>query len=410
MLGVKAVTNLVKATCPWLSTPLRYNGNNGLMQDQRRGIRIEIPRYSKDSTFKYENLTIEAATNLKNRDIAPENLGFGNYFTDHMLLVDFKDGQGWSNPVIQPYGNFAMDPAAMVFHYGLEVFEGLKAYKGTDGKVRLFRPDLNMERMNRSAARLALPTFDCHEFRQCIEELVRLDAGWIPSGRGNSLYIRPTMIATQACVGVRPPTEARLYCILSPVGGFFKSTKVRLLAESNYIRAWPGGTGDAKCGNYAVAILPQKLALAQGYDQVLWLFGQEHQITEVGTMNFFGLIVNEQGQKELVTAPLDGTILEGVTRASVLDLANKEEDIEVAERKWTMEELEQALSENRVLELFGAGTAATVSPVTEISYEGRTLTIPTQESDSFSKKVKKSIFDIQYGEIEYHAWAPVILD
>eukprot|EP00039_Didymoeca_costata_P006536 m.91196 g.91196 ORF g.91196 m.91196 type:complete len:437 (-) comp13291_c0_seq3:235-1545(-) len=423
---VRPATHVVKATSPSLrgvsynTLNKKFSNSNNpynnlirpLINEQIRGFRLEIRRLDKDCNFKYDNLTIKTSTNLKNSDIDPEKLGFGNHFTDHMLLVDYKEGQGWSKPIIEPYGNFSMDPASMVLHYGLEIFEGLKAYKGVDGKVRLFRPELNMARMNKSAARLALPTFDSHEFRQCIEELVRLDAGWIPSGRGFSLYIRPTMIATHACLGVRPPLEARLYCILSPVGGFYKTSEVRLLAESNYARAWPGGAGEAKCGgNYAPTILPQKQAAEKKYDQVLWLFGDEHEITEVGTMNFFGLIINEQGQKELITAPLDGTILEGVTRRSVLDLANLEDGMKVSERKWTMEELEKALAENRVVELFGSGTAATVSPVTEISYKGRTLKIPTQDpTESFSHKVMNTIFDIQYGEIENHPWAPVILD
>jgi branched-chain amino acid aminotransferase len=264
---------------------------------------------------------------------------------DHMLAVEWDQDHGWRAPQITPYQNLSLDPASSVFHYAFECFEGMKAYKDKQGNVRLFRPDRNMARLNKSAARIALPTFEPTALIELISKLVHLDARFIPDHRGYSLYLRPTLIGTQKTLGVGPPGSALLYVIASPVGPYYPTgfKAVSLEATDYAVRAWPGGVGDKKLGaNYAPCIVPQQQAASRGFQQNLWLFGEEEYVTEVGTMNMFVAIADKQtGQKELVTAPLDGTILEGVTRDSVLHLARERlvpEGWKVSERKYTMKE------------------------------------------------------------------------
>jgi len=262
-----------------------------------------------------------------------KELVFGKTFTDHMLTVQHDISQGWSDPQIQPYGKISLDPSATVFHYGVECFEGMKAYKDKQGKIRLFRPDMNMKRLQRSCSRFALPSFDERELLECIKALMKLDARWIPAERGYSLYIRPTVIATQESLGVGQSSKSLLFVICSPVGPYYKTgfAAVSLLADPTNIRAWPGGCGDYKVGgNYAPGILPQIKAANEGFQQNLWLFPQitkqgkvEHMLTEVGTMNLFIFWKNKEGRTELVTPPLDGTILPGVTRDCILQLTRK---------------------------------------------------------------------------------------
>ena len=235
--------------------------------------------------------------------IPKEKLTFGTSFSDHMLEIDWCKVNGWHAPVIRPYGDLHLDPAASVFHYALECFEGMKAYVDTKGQVRLFRPDLNMKRMNNSMKRLFLPTFNEDGFLDCIKELVRLDRDWIPTGDGYSLYIRPTGISTHPYIGVGASDYAKLFVILSPVGPYYPEgfNPVRLYADDKYVRAWPGGTGDTKIGgNYGPTIMPQMEAAKKGYSQILWLFGEEHYMTEVGTMNLFVHWVNEQGENRVL--------------------------------------------------------------------------------------------------------------
>jgi len=286
----------------------------------------------------------------------------------------------------------------------------MKAYKDAKGILRMFRPMENMSRMNTSATRMCMPTFEGKEFLECIKQLLKVDQDWIPTGRGYSLYIRPTMIATEALLGVHEPESVLLFCIMSPVGPYYKTgfKPVALFADPNNVRAWPGGTGGYKIGaNYAPGILPALEASKKGYQQILWLNGEN--ITEVGTMNLFGFWVNKNGEKELITADLDGTILPGVTRKSILELAREWKEFKVTERAWTMTELIAALKENRVIEMFGAGTAAVVSPVHKLNYKGVDYAVPCKDGQAgeLATRMMNQILAIQYGEVE-HPWSVIV--
>jgi branched-chain amino acid aminotransferase len=275
-----------------------------------------------------------------------------------MLEVEWDMEQGWGAPRIIPFQNISMHPASTCLHYAIECFEGMKAYKGPKGELRLFRPDKNMERMNNSMARLAMPTIaGSNGFLDAIKELVKIDESWVPSQEGYSLYIRPTAIGTGEVLGVHASEKVKLFCILSPVGPYYKSgfKPVKLFADNKNVRAWPGGVGNAKVGgNYAPTILPsQKAALEHGCSQILWLYGEEHQITEVGAMNIFFLFKKAGGKMELVTPPLTrGDILPGVTRASVLELARTWGDVEVNERFLTIHEIIEAEKNGTVSYLY----------------------------------------------------------
>ncbi|KAI8631381.1 branched-chain amino acid aminotransferase [Xylariaceae sp. FL1651] len=346
----------------------------------------------------------------------PSTLIFGRNFTDHMLTVEWTKTDGWLAPTIQPYQNLSLDPASCVFHYGFECFEGMKAYKDKSGNVRLFRPDMNMDRFNKSAARIALPTFSPTALTELIARFVKLEERFIPDERGYSLYLRPTMIGTQKTLGVSPPGSALLYLIASPVGPYFPAgfKAVSLEATDYAVRAWPGGVGDKKLGaNYAPCVLPQLEAASRGFQQNLWLFGPEQYVTEVGTMNLFVAVRNkETGQKELITAPLDGTILEGVTRDSILALAHEKlapEGWLISERKLTMPELDEASVDGRLMEVFGAGTAAIVSPVRKISWKGKLVDCGLsehEESGEIALRMKGWMEARQYGE-EEHEWSHI---
>ncbi|KAI2469642.1 branched-chain-amino-acid aminotransferase [Annulohypoxylon bovei var. microspora] len=344
----------------------------------------------------------------------PSELIFGREFTDHMLTIEWTKADGWRAPAIQPYQNLSLDPATCVFHYAFECFEGMKAYRDARGEIRLFRPDKNMERFNKSAARIALPTFEPTSLIDLIAQFAKLEERFIPEERGYSLYLRPTLIGTQKTLGVSAPGSALLFVIASPVGPYYPTgfKAVSLEATDYAVRAWPGGVGDKKLGaNYAPCILPQLEAAARGFQQNLWLFGPEEYVTEVGTMNLFVAIKNaETGQKELITAPLDGTILEGVTRDSILSLARERlapEGWLISERKITMKQLQEASLEGRLMEVFGAGTAAIVSPVRKISWRGTLVDCglsETEESGEVALKMKNWIEARQYGD-EEHEWS-----
>nr|CAG4647008.1 EOG090X051P [Megafenestra aurita]SVE92357.1 EOG090X051P [Megafenestra aurita] len=334
------------------------------------------------------------------------SLVFGKYFTDHMLEVPWNSQKGWMKPVISPIHDLQIHPAAKVLHYAIELFEGMKAYRGEDGRIRLFRPDRNMARMLNTAKRASLPAFDADEMIKCIKKLVQIDKEWIPHSTTSSLYIRPTFIATDPSLGVASPNQALLYVILCPVGPYFTSglKPISLMADPQYVRSWPGGCGALKMGaNYAPTIFIQKKSELLGHQQVLWLYGSDHQLTEVGTMNIFVFMKNKNGEKELVTPPLDGLILPGVTRLSLLELAREWKEFNVVERTITMKEVIQAHEEERLLEIFGAGTACVVCPVASISYQGHEYTIPSTES-SLSQRFYKAMGDIHYGRLQ-HRWA-----
>ncbi|EZF32860.1 Branched-chain-amino-acid aminotransferase [Trichophyton interdigitale] len=361
----------------------------------------------------YSKLTITKSESPKplqqNKDLV-----FGATFTDHMLQVKWNTKDGWLAPNIMPYQNLSLAPSASVFHYAFECFEGMKAYKAKDGSIRLFRPDKNMARLNKSTQRIALPTFDPEIMTKLIGDLVRLDGRFIPSERGYSLYLRPTVIGTQESLGVAAPGSALLFVIASPVGPYYPTgfKAVSLEATDYAVRAWPGGVGDKKLGaNYAPCIVPQMEAGTRGFQQNLWLFGEEEYVTEVGTMNLFIAMKNkETGKSELLTPPLDGTILEGVTRDSVLTLARERlvpKGWGVSERKVTMKEISQAAKDGRLIEIFGAGTAAIVSPVRDISWKGQKIECglkPNEEAGQVALEMKNWIEEIQYGEVE-HEWS-----
>ncbi|XP_023363660.1 branched-chain-amino-acid aminotransferase, mitochondrial isoform X6 [Otolemur garnettii] len=315
---------------------------------------------------------------------AREPLVFGKIFTDHMLMVEWSQKKGWGQPRIQPFQNLTLHPASSSLHYSLQLFEGLKAFKGGDQRVRLFRPWLNMDRMLRSALRLCLPSFDKGELLECIRRLIEVDKDWVPDSTGTSLYVRPVLIGNEPSLGVSRSTQALLYVILCPVGSYFPGdsvTPVSLLADPAFIRAWVGGVGNYKLGgNYGPTVFVQEEAKKKGCEQVLWLYGPDHQLTEVGTMNIFIYWTHKDGVLELVTPPLDGVILPGVVRQSLLDLAQTWGEFRVAERSITMKELMQALEEGRVREVFGSGTACQVCPVHQILYQGQKLHIPTMEN------------------------------
>ncbi|KAJ7071270.1 branched-chain amino acid aminotransferase II [Mycena amicta] len=343
------------------------------------------------------------------------SLVFGRTFTDHMLAIPWDAVSGWGVPEIKPYGPLQLEPSATVLHYAQTLFEGMKAYRDEAGKVTLFRPDMNMKRMNNSARRIALPTFNGDALLDLIKRLISIDKHWIPREAGYSLYVRPTLIGTQKAIGVGPPNEALLFVILSPVGPYYASgfKPVALYGTTEFVRAAPGGTGAYKLGvNYAPGVLPQKSVAALGYSQNLWLHGPDHELTEVGTMNMFVVFKTKEGALELVTPPLDGMILPGVTRDSVLALAREHisgvkrlpeltENLVVSERTVTMKEVKEASREGRLVEMFGAGTAAVISPVDRIGYMGEDVHIPTGEDGMgpVSRPIWAELVGRQWGTI-----------
>lgn len=322
-----------------------------------------------------------------------ESLVFGHTFTDHMFQMDYTGEKGWNNPTITPVEPLNLHPACSVFHYGLACFEGMKAYRSDQGQTLLFRPEKNVERLARSCERLSIPAFDQPEFLDYVKDLVRVDQDWIPQGDGYSLYIRPTVISTEPTLGVGSPNAAKAFVLLSPVGPYYPNgfQPVTLKAETQFSRAFPGGAGDHKVGgNYAPTILPQRLALEQGCDQILWL--HDGFLTEAGTMNMFVLYKNGY----LVTPPLDGTILPGITRKSILELGN-ELGVVPVEQKISMVDFLRDIEDGNISECFGAGTAAVVSPIDTIIHENEKIKVPTGD---FYTKVWKTLTDIQYGRVE----------
>lgn len=360
------------------------------------------------------NLSIQKTQAPKTKSDKTE-LKFGHEFTDHMLACEWDSSNGWSKPKITPYQNLSLDPATCVFHYGFECFEGMKAYKDKSGKIRLFRPDMNMARLARSGARIALPDFEQPELIKAISEFVKVDGDWIPEGKGYSLYLRPTFIGTQKTLGIGPTGSALLFVIASPVGPYYPSgfKAISLWATSEQVRAWPGGFGDAKLGaNYAPCVTAQMSAASKGYAQNLWLHGPDHHVGEVGTSNLFVVWENEQGEKELITAPLDGTILPGVTRDSILALARERlPAYKVSEKLFTMKQVVRASQEGRLKEVFGSGTAVVTAPVKAIHYEGSDIQVPLQdgkEAGEIAEKMVDWITGIQYGEEPDNPWSVVV--
>lgn len=342
-------------------------------------------------------IRIELTTNKKSKPIATE-LSFGKYYTDHMFIMDYDDGRGWYDPRIVPYQPITLDPAAKVFHYGQTVFEGLKAYLTADQTIRLFRPTKNIERLNRSNERLSIPAIDEDIALEAIKQLILTDRDWIPSEEGTSLYIRPFIIATEAALGVSPSTQYKFMIILSPVGSYYAEGihPVKIFVESEYVRAVKGGVGNAKtAGNYAAGLKAQENATKQGSSQVLWLDGVYRKyIEEVGSMNVFFLI-----NGTIVTPSLNGSILDGITRNSIIQLL-KHWNIPVEERMLSIDELVEAHSNGQLTEAFGTGTAAVISPIGELLWLGTKLIINNGETGTLSRKLYDTLTGIQLGTTE----------
>lgn len=321
------------------------------------------------------------------------NLKFGHVFTDYMFECDFKNDL-WQNPIIKPFGNLSISPAAKVFHYGQAVFEGMKAYKDENDKIWLFRPEDNFNRINKSSKRLAIPEFPKDIFFEALETMLLLDKDWIKPGIGNSLYIRPFVIATQAGVSASPSDEYKFIILFSPAQAYY-SGDVKVVIAEHYSRSADGGVGAAKAaGNYAAQFYPTNLAKGKGFQQVIWTDSNEHKyLEEAGTMNVFFRI-----NDTLITAPISDRILDGITRKSLIALA-KRDGIDVEERRITVKELIEASKNGSLKEIFGAGTAAVISPVSDFSHQQKVYHLPKIEN-SFAKMFKTKLLNIQYNIAE----------
>jgi len=331
------------------------------------------------------------------------SLSFGKVFTDHMFLMDYEEGRGWHDPRVVPYAPFSMDPATSVLHYGQAVFDGLKAFRGADGTIRLFRAERHARRLNKSCAALCIPEMDEGLIQRSFEAIVAADHDWVPSAPGTSLYIRPTVIATEVMLGVHPARRYSYFIICSPVGAYYKEgvKPVRILVSDNHVRAVQGGLGEAKtAANYAASLSAQMEAERAGYTQVLWLDGVERKwIDEVGTMNIMMRIGDE-----VITPPLAGTILDGVTRNSILTLM-RDWGLRVSERKISIDEVMAAGRDGTLREMWGTGTAAVVSPVGELGYRGERLVVGDGGTGELTRKLYDAIVGIQYGRSnDAHGW------
>lgn len=331
-----------------------------------------------------------------------DDLQFGREFSDHMIDINYKDGS-WGEPEIKPYGPISIHPSMHVLHYGQSVFEGMKAYYVNENRINLFRLDDHYERITNSSDRMCIPALDKEVFIESIKELVRLDHEWVPKKRGHSLYLRPFVFASQEYIAAKAAAEYRFMAITSPVAAYYKEgfNPVSLTTTQKFVRAVKGGTGAAKAaGNYGGSFYPAQKAQADGFTQILWLDAIENKfIEEVGTMNIFFLI----GDK-LVTPPLKGTVLPGITRRSVITLA-KDWGVEVEERKISIDEVFEAKENGSLQEIFGSGTAAVISPVGQIRHQDRSINLDRNNIGPFAKKMYDTITGIQYGEIEdNHGW------
>ena len=334
----------------------------------------------------------------KAKPAAGQKLGFGKIFTDHMFVMNYTEGQGWHDARVEPFHNISLSPAAMVYHYGQEMFEGLKAYKGDDGEVYLFRPDMNAKRTNASNERLVIPQLPEEDFVQAVKAVVDVDRDWVPTEPGTSLYIRPFIIATDEFLGVAPSKTYLFMIILAPSGAYYESglAPVGIWIEDEYVRAVRGGMGYAKTGgNYAASLIAQQKAHDAGYSQVLWLDGVERKyIEEVGAMNIFFKI-----NGTVITPELNGSILPGITRNSVLELC-RSWGYPVEERKISADELIEAQRNGTLEECWGTGTAAVISPVGKLRYVDEVMTINGGNIGELSQKLYDTITGIQTGKLE----------
>lgn len=342
-------------------------------------------------------LEVIKSTNKKEKP-SQDQVPFGTIFTDHMLTMEYSVDKGWHDPKIQPYAPITLDPAAMIFHYGQTVFEGLKAYRTEDGRILLFRPEKNLERLNLSSERLSIPDIDEEMVLEYLTKLIELDQDWVPSTKGTSLYIRPFIISTEASLAVAPAQSYKFMVILAPVGSYFSGglTPVVIHVEDQFTRAVKGGTGMAKtAGNYSSGYQAQANAKKTGNADVLWLDGVEKKyIEEVGSMNIFFKI-----NGEVLTPALNGSILKGVTRMSIIELLNSW-GVSVTERKISVDEIYQASEAGVLEEVFGTGTAAVISPVGELNWKGKKMVVNNHEIGELSQKLYDTITGIQTGQLE----------
>jgi branched-chain amino acid aminotransferase len=352
-----------------------------------------------------EPIRITRATAKKPRPKDSE-LGFGTIFTDHMFVADFQEEKGWYDPRIEPYGPIRLDPAAAVLHYAQAIFDGLKAFRGQDGRVRLFRPQKHIERLNHSAKRLCIPAIDPQLALQSLVTLVKLEQEWVPSSVGTALYVRPVVIASEPFLGVRPAKSYIYYVILSPVGAYYPEglNPVKIRVEDQHVRATPGMGAAKTGGNYAASLYAAEEAHHAGFTQVLWLDARERRwVDEVGTMNIMFRIGDE-----VVTPPLTGTILPGVTRDSTLTLM-REWGLRVSERQVAIDEVLEAARGGRLREAWGTGTAAVISPVGELAYKGERILINGGRIGELAQRLYQAIVDVQYARVpDTRGWTVLV--
>ena len=344
------------------------------------------------------DIKVTLSQNLKQKPADESALGFGRIFTDHMFLMDYEQGVGWNNARIVPYGDFAMDPASMVLHYGQAIFEGSKCYRRADGGLQLFRPQDNLARMSRSAERMGMPALDEESALEGLKQLIKIEEAWVPHRDGTSLYIRPTMISMDVGLGVHASKKYLFFIILSPVGAYYKEglKPVSIYVEDKYVRAVRGGVGFTKCaGNYAASILAGTIAEEKGFSQVLWLDGVEQKyVEEVGSMNMMFAYGNK-----IVTPKLNGSILPGITRDSVLKLA-AQLGYETEEKRLYVNEIFADAKSGKLTEAFGTGTAAVISPVGVLALRDEKVTLGDGGIGVISQKLYDTLTGIQYGKLE----------
>jgi branched-chain amino acid aminotransferase len=346
------------------------------------------------------SILTQKVTDSRVNQVNPLDIKFGKIYSDHMLVADY-DHETWSKAEIMPYENMSMSPATTVLHYGQAIFEGIKAYKNLKGEITIFRPEENWKRFNISAERMGMPSVPREIFMDGLKQLIALDRDWVPNSEGCSLYIRPFMIAIDEFIGVKPAEQFKFMIITSPAGAYY-AAPIKIYVHDKYTRAFPGGIGFTKAaGNYGACMMPTMEVRKMGYDQILWTDAIEHKyVQEIGTMNVFFVL----GDTVITPDLSSGTILAGVTRASIITLL-KEKRFKIEERELGMDEISAAYDKGEFLECFGAGTAAVVAPIAELFYEGKTMILPLAGEKSVTEFIKKELADIRYGRIEdTHDW------
>lgn len=344
---------------------------------------------------------------VEQREAILANPGFGRFFTDHMISIEWTDGRGWHDAQLVPYGPLSLDPATMALHYGQEIFEGLKAYRRTDGSIAAFRPQMNAIRFQRSATRLAMPTLPEELFIDAIQTLVHQDQGWVPADSEMSLYLRPFMFSTEVGLGVKPANSYLFLLIASPAGAYFSGgvRPVTVWLSTEYVRAAPGGTGEAKCaGNYAASLVAQAQASAEGCDQVVWLDAVERQwIEEMGGMNLY-FVMGTGDQARLVTPELTGTLLPGITRDSLLQVANGM-GLQASEGRISVDDWQRGNDDGTISEVFACGTAAVITPITEVKSAAGSWVVGDGQPGPVTARLRDYLLDLQHGRIDdTHGW------